>query len=313
MNKLIGLIDEDWESRGKMTFPNLSLMKLAAWHRQQGDTVGWYSEIMGTFDRVYCSRVFSEEYTRPYSLPINAHEVVRGGSGYAITVTDGQEHYDKTKDPPLPPEIDHMYPVYDLYGIEDTAYGFLTKGCPRGCPFCHVAGIQGTRVTEFAPLSEFWHGQKEIKLLDPNLTASLKYEEHMADLARSGAWVDFTQGLDARMLNEARIEALNGVKFRRIHFAWDNPKDPLEAKFRLISKHLKRFAKERVSCYVLTNYNSTFEEDLYRVETLKSLRIQPYVMIYRKHTAPENVRRLQRYANNAFITWKIKSFEEYKR
>ena len=79
MSKLIGLIDEDWESRGKMTFPNLSLMKLAAWHRQQGDTVGWYSEIMGTFDRVYCSRVFSEEYTRPYALPINAHEVVRGG------------------------------------------------------------------------------------------------------------------------------------------------------------------------------------------------------------------------------------------
>ena len=73
MNKLIGLIDEDWESRGKMTFPNLSLMKLAAWHRQHGDTVGWYSEIMGTFDRVYCSRVFSEEYTRPFALPINAH------------------------------------------------------------------------------------------------------------------------------------------------------------------------------------------------------------------------------------------------
>jgi hypothetical protein len=186
----------------------------------------------------------------------------------------------------------------------------MTKGCPRGCPFCHVAGIQGTRVYDFAPLEEFWRGQKEIKLLDPNLTASSNYLEHVRQLEESKAWVDFTQGLDARMLNEERIEALNRVKFRRIHFAWDNPKDKLKSKFELISKHLKRFSRSTVSCYVLTNYNSTFEEDLYRVETLRSLGIQPYVMIYQKSTAPHEVRQLQRYCN-PIVFWKIKSFKEY--
>lgn len=189
----------------------------------------------------------------------------------------------------------------------------MTKGCPRKCPFCHVAGIQGTKVYDFAPLEEFWHGQKEVKLLDPNLTASPNYYQHIEELSRSRALIDFTQGLDARMLDEPRIEALNSVRFQRIHFAWDNPKDRLETKFELLSKHLKRFTKQHVSCYVLTNYNSTFKEDLHRVETLKKFRIQPYVMIYQKNTAPANIRHLQRYANNPFIFWKVPSFSEYNR
>ena len=310
--KTIGLIDEDWVSRGKMTFPNLSLMKLAAWHRSKGDLVNWYDPVFGTYDRVYCSRIFSEEYTKPYPFPIDAYEIIRGGSGCAIRVVEGQEIYDPEKDKPLPPDIDHAYPAYWLYNITDTAYGFLTKGCPRHCPFCHVAGMQGTNTYDFAPLSEFWSGQKEIKLLDPNLTASQSYYRHLEDLANSGAWVDFTQGLDARMLDKARIEALNRVKFKRIHFAWDNPKDDLKGKFELISKHLKRFSRRTVSCYVLTNYNSSFEEDLYRVETLRSLGIQPYVMIYRKNTAPHEVRKLQRYCN-PIIFWKINSFKEYNK
>lgn len=211
----------------------------------------------------------------------------------------------------MPSEVEHVYPAYDIYGIEDTAYGYMTRGCPRHCPFCHVTGMQGTKVYDYAPLSEFWHGQPMIKLLDANLTASVNFEKHIKDLADSKAYIDFTQGLDIRMLDKTRIEALNAVKFRRIHFAWDNPKDDLEGKFELLTRHLKRFRKERVSCYVLTNYNSTFEEDLYRVETLRKLRIQPYVMIYRKPTAPENVRHLQRYAN-PIVFWKLKNFEEYK-
>lgn len=79
MNKLIGLIDEDLISRGKMTFPNLSLMKIASYHRSKGDLVGWYDSIFGRYDRVYCSKVFSDEYTKPYTGLINSKEVVRGG------------------------------------------------------------------------------------------------------------------------------------------------------------------------------------------------------------------------------------------
>ena len=119
----IGLIDVDAESRGKVTFPNLSLMKLSAWHKTNGDQVEWYEPLLGgEYDKVYMSKVFGDEYTRDYPYEINAKEVIRGGSGYAITVRDVLECYDKSKDSDLPPEIDHItpdYSIYEQYGIVD--------------------------------------------------------------------------------------------------------------------------------------------------------------------------------------------------
>lgn len=310
----VGLIDVDAESRKKVTFPNLSLMKLSAWHKQQGDEVEWYSPEHGWYDVVYLARVFGDEYTTDYAGEVHADRIVRGGSGYAITVQSGREVYDRSKDPSLPEEVDHVYPDYGLYGIEDTAYGFLTKGCPRGCDFCHVKDMQGRHVGTFARLSEFWHGQKNIKLLDPNLTASRDYLLHMQDLANSKAYVDFTQGLDIRFLTPERIEALRKVRYTKIHFAWDRPEEDLEPRFRQVSSILKGKRKTLhgvVSAYVLTNFNSTHEQDLHRIQVLRECDIQPYVMIYRKHTAPKETRQLQRWCS-PFVFWKVPTFDEYR-
>ena len=310
----VGLIDVDAESRGKVTFPNLPLMKLSAWHKKQGDSVEWYSPLLsGHMDRVYMARVFNDEYTRDYPYYVDADEIIRGGSGYAITLdSDGKEHYCKEQDQSLPDEIEHIYPDYDLYGIKEESYGFLTKGCPRGCDFCHVKDMQGRIVREHAPLSEFWRGQKNIILLDPNITASKKFFEHMQELAESKAYVDFSQGLDARLLTREKIEALNNVKWKMIHFAWDKPEEDLRECFEMISKYLHRFDRRRVSVYTLTNFGSTHEQDLERVMFLRNLGYQPYVMIYNKETAPKITRQLQSWVNNPFRFWSTKSFDEYR-
>lgn len=307
----IGLIDVDAESRGKVTFPNLSLMKLSAWHKDQGDTVEWYLPLAGQYGRVYMSKVFGSEYTHDYIYPVNADEIVRGGSGYAITVVDGLESYDPDLDPALPPEIDHIMPDYGLYGITDTAYGFLTKGCPRGCAFCHTAAMQGKGVTHFARLSEFWAGQKNIVLLDPNLTASPNCVELFNELAASKAYVDFNQGLDIRCLTDEKLEALNRVRWKRIHFAWDDPNTDLLPLFQKAREKLKRWRKQTVSCYVLTNFNSTHEQDLERIYAIRGLGMQPDVRIYRKPTAPAETKRLQRWCS-PFIFWKCDRFEDYQ-
>ena len=132
----IGLIDVDSHN-----FPNLPLMKLSAWHKANGDTVEWYEPLFHSYgeplDKVYMSKVFS--FSPDYQYCINAKEVVKGGSGYCISLKDGKEIFDKSNDIELPYEIEHIYPDYSLYNITDTAYGFLTRGCPRGCHFCHVA------------------------------------------------------------------------------------------------------------------------------------------------------------------------------
>ena len=122
----IGLIDVDGHH-----YPNLPLMKISAWHKQQGDIVEWYEPFKGMiekYDKVYMSKVFS--FSPDYEYPIYADEVVRGGSGYAIELVNGREEYDKSKDNNLPCEIEHIYPDYSIYPEEtkDTAFGFFNKG-----------------------------------------------------------------------------------------------------------------------------------------------------------------------------------------
>lgn len=152
----IGLIDVD----GGKTFPNLALMKISAYHKSIGDQVEWYSAFDGWFDKVYLSKVFS--FTPDYDYHINAHEVVRGGTGYAISLVDGKEVFDKSKDVNLPAEIEHCYPDYSLYPelTKDTAFGFLTRGCPRGCDFCIVEKKEGKCSIKVADLHEFWGGRR---------------------------------------------------------------------------------------------------------------------------------------------------------
>lgn len=102
----VGLIDVDGHN-----FPNIPLMKLSAWHKQQGDTVEWYEPLFsGHMNRVYMSKVFS--FTQDYPYFVDADEVVRGGSGYCIELADGREHYQKERDKELPPEVEHIYPDY---------------------------------------------------------------------------------------------------------------------------------------------------------------------------------------------------------
>ena len=307
----VGLVDVDAFNRKKFTFPNLSLMKLSAFHKAQGDTVEWYRPLLGQYDRVYLSKIFGDEYSPDYPYVINASEVVRGGSGYALQVVEGNECYAPLKDPPLPPDVDHIMPDYDLYDIADMAYGFLTKGCPRNCEFCHVSKMQGPRVYTFAHLSEFWDGQKNIVLLDPNLTASPECVSLLDELAQSKAWIDFSQGLDIRCLTDEKINALNRVKWKRIHFAWDSPNEDLVPLFEHARELLNRWRKQTVSCYVLTNFNSTHDQDLSRIYALRKLGIQPDVRIYRKPTAPLETKKLQRWCSPR-IFWSVERFDDYQ-
>ena len=199
----IGLIDVDSHSN----FPNLATMKLSAYHKAQGDDVEWWNGFVH-YDRVYQSKVFDESYTKDMEFCIMADEVVKGGTGYDL-------------DNKLPNEIEHICPDYSIYGITDTAYGFLTRGCPRACPFCIVSAKEGRKSNTVADLDEFYRGQKNIELLDPNLLASKGHEKLLMQLADSKAWVNFSQGLDARLLTKDNIELINNVHVKNIHFAWD--------------------------------------------------------------------------------------------
>lgn len=303
----IGLIDVDGHN-----FPNLPLMKLAAWHKMQGDTVEWYQPLFsGYCDRVYMSKVFS--FTPDYDQCINADEVIRSGSGYCIDLIDGKEVYRTERDRLLPAEIEHIYPDYSLYPdlTKDTAFGFLTRGCPRGCEFCHVATKEGKCSNKVANLREFWDGQGRIKLCDPNILACRDWEDLLGQLVDSNAVIDFTQGIDVRLSTPERIAMLNRMRIKRVHLAWDKPDQDLTEDFRRFSECYSRKSESGKVVYVLTNFDSTLDQDLYRIYTLRDLRYDPYVMVYDKEHAASVYRDLQRWVNNRIIWRSCKRFDDY--
>ena len=283
----IGLIDVDGHN-----FPNLALMKLSAWHKSRGDTVEWWWGF-GRYDRVYMSKVFDETYTQDVPEPLNTSEIIKGGTGYGL----GNK---------LPDDIEHIYPDYSLYPqfTTDTAYGFLSSGCPRGCHFCIVAKKEGRSSKKTANLHEWWSGQKYIKLLDPNLLACRDSLGLLRQLQESGAWVDFTQGLDCRLLNEENIKVINRIKLKEIHFAWDymHEEDAVIRGLELYSKLATRRPHGKYgTVYTLVNFDTTMDENLHRIYTLRGMGYDPYVMIYDKPSAPREVRLLQRWCNNRLI------------
>ena len=213
--------------------------------------------------------------------------------------------------------MEHIYPDYDLYPelTKDTAFGFLTRGCPRQCSFCHVAAKEGCKSYKVANLTEFWNGQKKIVLCDPNILACREHMELLQQLADSKAKVDFNQGLDIRLINERNIELIKTIRLSNIHFAFDRWQDR-----EIIEPRLRRFAEQtgydrhkgQVTVYILCNYDTTLEQDLYRIQLCRELNFQPYPMIYDKQHADPIYRKLQRWCN-PFIFWKCKTLEEYRR
>ena len=289
----IGLCDIDSHN-----WPNLCLMKLSAYHKARGDHVEWWRPD-GYYDRVYKSRVFTDTYSKDTITVTNADEVICGGTGYGLG-------------PNLPDAVEHTYPDYSIYPqFSGIAYGFLSRGCPRNCGFCLVSDKEGRRSIQVADLAEFWNGQKEIKLLDANLLACPDHEKLILQLAESRAYVDFSQGLDIRLITPDNVALLNRVRTKTVHFAWDNPDMDLTPYFRrfLELTAIKNFRKRKV--YVLTNYGSTHEQDLYRVETLRHMGYDPYVMVYDRPSAPPITRQLQRWVNNKRIFHTVPSFADY--
>lgn len=295
----IGLIDLDNTKK----FPNLALMKILSYYKKQGHSVEWYQPLNSGYDIVYISKVFS--WSKDYLYAINAKQVIYGGVGHDL----------KNK---LDDEIEHMFPDYSLYPyVKNTAYGFLSRGCPRDCEFCNVSQHQGKTSRKVADLKEFWEGQKEIVLLDPNILACSDWKNLLQQLIDSKASIDFSQGLDIRLMTEEKAEYINQLKIKMLHFAWDQYDQKVFEKLEYFRPFLK-FEDRKLAVYVLVNYNTTLEQDIERIMELRKLGYSPYVTRYKsqdckdKNLETGNIyNKLARWVNNRYFWRTNNSFEEY--
>ena len=309
----IGLIDVDGHN-----FPNLALMRISAYHKARGDNVEWWFGIGTHYDIVYMSKIFSDDYSPDIPEPVNADKIIKGGTGYCISLgADGKEHFDASKNVALPPEIEKAFPDYSIYPQFSFAVSMTSRGCPRGCGFCHVAAKEGRCAVKVANVSDFWNGQKEIKVLDPNITACRDKRDLFKQYRETGAACDFTQGLDIRLIDEDDIADINAMKLKNIHFAWDNPQQDLRDSFKRYTERAKHKPKGRYgTVYILTNYESCtvrehIDRALFRIYSVADMGFNPYLMIYDKPHAPEALRKMQRWCNNKIIFGAEPDFYNY--
>jgi hypothetical protein len=301
----VGLIDNDLISRKKHNFPNLVIMKLAGYHKSKGDDVKLISfeEInltnlfSETFDIIYISKVFTDSVTPEWIYEIK--NIIFGGTGFYL---------DKAE--PLPFQIEHSFPDYEIYNVlkkdnkyfTDASIGFLSRGCFRHCEFCVNKNMN--KVTLHSSLREFYDPSKShITLLDDNvlgLTNNILYDL-LDQLNETRKKVQFRQGLDIRLLTKERAEKLIKLRYdSHYHFAFDNIKDA-----EIIENKLKLWQSVWDSTYSGTayyintrfyifmgldstgNYDELFwlneiESVFIRIEILFKYKSIPFIMRYIK-------------------------------
>lgn len=116
--------------------------------------------------------------------------------------------------------------------------------------------------------------------------------------------------MDIRFMTDKAASQLNEMKTSMIHFAWDNYEFKTYEKL----KHFRPLLNKRdrnLRVYVLTNYNTTHEQDLERIYKLKELGYDPFVMVYNLPTAPKATRQLQRWCNFKAVFRTVDKFENY--
>jgi len=286
--RLIALHDHE-----NKNYPNLALMKISAFHKLQGDSVGWFDPAR-KYDAVYSSKVFTWTPKEP-ALP---QDTICGGTGFGLTTV-------------LPDHIEKICPDYSLYDCRKS-YGFLTRGCIRKCKDCFVPEKEGG-IKPHADIESFArHG--DVVLMDNNVLAHDHGVRQIEKIIKLGLRADFNQGLDARLIDNTMAKLLSRVRWHpEIRLACDSVgmMEPVRKAVELLRWH--NTSPPRYFCYVLSkDYDTTLE----RVKFLKGIYVDPFVQTLRNKddtfVPSQRCMDLKRFVNNRRI-YRTCAFEDYEK
>lgn len=126
--------------------------------------------------------------------------------------------------------------------------------------------------------------------------------------------LNISQGIDVRSASPKFLEALCTANLwgDTVYTAWDRPRDEttvLAGLNRLLP--LAKRHKKSVTAFVLTGFDTSFDQDQYRVKKLHALGVRPYVMPYESmDKADARMACFKRFVNAFFH--KRMSFAEYE-
>ncbi len=261
---------------------NTALMQISQYHKQKGDTVGWWSPLTdGQFDVVYCSSLF--DFTDKSEVPKRA---ICGGTGYDVTSL-------------LLKDMEACDLDYSIYPKCDKSFLWFSRGCVRNCPWCVVQQKEGG-IRSVIPKNTNPKGE-HIVVMDNNFFESGNWWPAICQLKYYQQPIDF-QGINVRTITKGQCFALNTLKIhKQIKIAWDDPHEDMLPHLRRIIQLIKPY---KLMCYVLIGYYDEPKHlarafDLYRVRTLQRYGIDPFVMPYNKNDPYQ--KKFARYVNHKAI------------
>lgn len=265
---------------------NTALMQISEYHKAKGDDVELYSPLFRReYGLIYASSLF--DFSDKSQVP---PEAIKGGTGFSVESR-------------LPIDIECCNLDYSLFPGCDRSYLWFSRGCPNSCRFCVVPAKEG-RIYPVQPKNLNPKG-KLIEIMDNNFFASPNWKSAIDFLKATDQGVVFSSGIDVRLINDEQCGALRSLPIKVLHVAWDNPQVDLSAQLNFLGD---RFSRKKIRCYVLIGYDSSPEEDLNRVETLRAIKIDPFVMPYDRSNTYQ--RRFARWVNHK-ATWKTVRWEDY--
>lgn len=250
----------------KMAWDRIYISTLFSFYwKKTVDTISYYKKHLGKQTEIYIGGImatlFADELERDYGV-----KVIRG-------LLDKKGQLD-TGDHKI---IDTLIPDYSIlesisynYGLQDTYIGYATRGCPNRCSFCAVNSIEPV-FCHYLPIKRQVQGieslygsKKDLVLCDNNVLASNQFDKIIEDIIDLGfykgathngrlRYVDFNQGIDARLLNAHKMKLLSTIAIKPIRIAFDHisMKDLYVDKIKLA----KKYDLLNLSNYILYNYN----------------------------------------------------------
>jgi len=284
----ISLIDVDSK------IPNLALMKISAYHKLKGDTVGFN---LKNPDKIYSSIVFTKNKYRAFNKSIDKVEHIFGGSGYDVNVK-------------LCNGIEYIKPDYDLYP-STYSQGFTTRGCIRNCYFCIVRSKEGRLIRHQHP-KEFVDDRFDtVMIMDNNWLADRDWFFETSDwLIEKGLKV-LEHGLDIRLIDRLVIDQLKDMNIPIIHFAFDDMsyKNSVIRGLDLLEECGINL-RNNVSFYVYCHDDNMYIDALERINLLRSFGTNAFIMWNCESKKSDRIKDLIHWCNRKWLYWKI-PFSEY--
>lgn len=291
--------------------PNLALMRIAAYHRAQGDEIHFTRSVRRDllepdYSHVYGSAIFKFSADRIERFLVGFPGAIIGGTGTTSTAT--AEQFVKSDC-----GLD-----YSIYPDFTASIGFTQRGCRLACKFCVVPNKEGKPRSE-ATVASIWRGDpwpKKLHLLDNDFFGGPEWQDRIAEIKDGGFRVSFTQGINVRAMTPEVAAAISSVEYRdadfqkrRVYTAWDNLKDE-DVFFRGVDMLEEAgVPPSHLMAYMLIGFDKkeSWERIHHRFQRMVAKGIRPYPMVY--DNARKDLKRFQRWAVTGL--YRAVPFSEY--